>query len=191
MNSHQSKAVWRLEWLAMATGSPGTTGTTGPRPWPTPSWKEEELSGLGEGTEEKQREVEMTVFDHLNMMNVWCLGNYCLIKSWIETYVITVTCQRLLQPMPQRNNKQKKEEPYRFYCYFLLLTSIKAPYSPRHRLSEDHPVLLGGSSVLNMRVVVHANLKSTHMKQTHEHTQGNRNTQIFFSIFIVLSDIPV
>lgn len=93
--------------------------------------------------------------------------------------------------MPQRNNKQKKEEPYRFYCYFLLLTSIKAPYSPRHRLSEDHPVLLGGSSVLNMRVVVHANLKSTHMKQTHEHTQGNRNTQIFFSIFIVLSDIPV
>lgn len=51
--SHQSKAVWRLEWLAMATGSTGTTGTTGPRPCPTPSWKEEELSGLGEGTEEK------------------------------------------------------------------------------------------------------------------------------------------
>lgn len=38
----------------MATGSPGTTGTTGPRPCPTPSWKEEELSGLGEGTEETQ-----------------------------------------------------------------------------------------------------------------------------------------
>lgn len=53
----------------MATGSPGTMGTTGPRPWPTPSWKEE-LSGLGEGTEAKQREVEMTVFDHLNMINV-------------------------------------------------------------------------------------------------------------------------
>jgi len=37
----------------MATGSPATTGT-GPRPGPTPSWKEEELSGLGEGTKEKQ-----------------------------------------------------------------------------------------------------------------------------------------
>lgn len=58
MNSHQSKAVWRLEWLAMATGSPGptgTTGTTGPRPWPTPSWKAEELSGLGEGTAERHK----------------------------------------------------------------------------------------------------------------------------------------
>lgn len=36
----------------MATGSMGPTGTTGPRPCPTLSWKEEELSGLGEGTEE-------------------------------------------------------------------------------------------------------------------------------------------
>lgn len=53
--SHQSKAVWRFEWLAMATGSPGITGTTGPRPCPTPSWKEAELSGLGEGTEEEQK----------------------------------------------------------------------------------------------------------------------------------------
>lgn len=38
----------------MATGSPCTTGATGPRPCPTPSWKEEELSGLGEGTGENQ-----------------------------------------------------------------------------------------------------------------------------------------
>lgn len=37
----------------MATGSTGTTGPTGPRPCPTASWKEEELSGLGEGTEGK------------------------------------------------------------------------------------------------------------------------------------------
>lgn len=29
--SHQSNAVWRLEWLTMATGSTGPTDTTGPR----------------------------------------------------------------------------------------------------------------------------------------------------------------
>lgn len=52
--SHQSKAVWRLEWLAMATGSTAKTGPTGPRPCPTASWKEE-LSGLGEGTEEEMQ----------------------------------------------------------------------------------------------------------------------------------------
>lgn len=53
--SHQSKAVWRLEWPAMATGSMVKTGPTGPRPCPTASWKEEELSGLGEGTEEEMQ----------------------------------------------------------------------------------------------------------------------------------------
>lgn len=42
----------------MATGSPGATGTTGPRPCPTPSWKEEELSGLGEGTSEWEERRE-------------------------------------------------------------------------------------------------------------------------------------
>lgn len=39
----------------MATGSTGPTGPTWPRPCPTASWKEEELSGLGEGTEEKMQ----------------------------------------------------------------------------------------------------------------------------------------
>lgn len=39
----------------MATGSTGTTGPTGTRPCPTASWKEEELSGRGEGTVEKMQ----------------------------------------------------------------------------------------------------------------------------------------
>lgn len=120
----------------MATGSPGTTGTTGPRPWPTPSWKEEELSGLGEGTEEKQIKVEITQ------------------SAFLDILMRSVCCEN--------ETTFYNLDTMHFYCgilwRFLFFTSIKAPYSTGHGLSEDHPVLLGGCPILNMRVVIHANL---------------------------------
>lgn len=59
--------------------------------------------------------------------------------------------------------------------WFLFLTSIEAAHSPRHRLSEDHSVLFGGTSILTMGVVVHTNLRCT--MQTHKYTHGHRTIQ--------------
>lgn len=53
----------------MATGSTGPTGTTGPRLCPTPSWKEEELSGLGEGTRKKNTNTIWYFFPPLYVMH--------------------------------------------------------------------------------------------------------------------------
>lgn len=75
--AHQSNAVWRLEWLTMATGSTGPTDTTGPRLWPTPSWKEEELSGLGEGTSNKEKAARLGRFLPLRVFNLSLTFNSC------------------------------------------------------------------------------------------------------------------
>lgn len=41
------------------------------------------------------------------------------------------------------------------------LTSVEAAHSARHGLGEDHPVLLGGSSIFTMGVMIQAGLRNT------------------------------
>lgn len=41
------------------------------------------------------------------------------------------------------------------------LTSVEAAHSARHGLGEDHPVLLGGSSIFTMGVMIQASLRNT------------------------------
>lgn len=59
---------------------------------------------------------------------------------------------------------------------FLLNTSVEAAYSPRHGLSEDHPVLLGGTSIFTMGVVIHTDLRNTHIMWTHKPTKTHTDT---------------
>lgn len=40
----------------------------------------------------------------------------------------------------------------------LLLTSVEAANSARHRLSEDHAAITRGGAVFNVRIVIHGDL---------------------------------
>lgn len=88
-----------------------------------------------------------------------------------------------------------------FFFYFLFcttfcvttgFTSVEAAYSPRHGLSEDHPVFLGGTCILTVRVMIHTDLRSTHThthttqkKHTHVHTQTSSVSYILIILFII------
>lgn len=57
--------------------------------------------------------------------------------------------------------KKKKEEDVIQGGVEKLLTPVEAAYSAGHGLREDHPVLLGGTSIFTMRVMIHPSLRDT------------------------------
>lgn len=74
------------------------------------------------------------------------------------------------------------------FCVTTGFTSVEAADSPRHGLSEDHPVFLGGTCILTVRVMIHTDLRSTHthtMQKKHTHVHTQTSSVSFFLIILI------